>query len=56
MNGGTSLHRPLGVPVERGSREVVDENRELSFVLGESRVFPIEILFNAKVRRSSSYS
>lgn len=42
--------RSMGVPEERGSKElVVDQNQEHSFILGESRAFPIEILFSGKV-------
>lgn len=38
----------MGVPPEKGSRESEDE-QEPSFVLGDSRVFPEEILFTDKV-------
>lgn len=42
--------RSMGVPEESGSKElVVDQNQEHSFILGESRAFPIEILFSGKV-------
>lgn len=39
----------MGIPEDHGSREMVDENREHTFILGESRVFPIEILYGDKV-------
>lgn len=45
-----NFFRPMGVPEERGSKKIVDDqNQEHSFILGESRAFPIEILFGGKV-------
>lgn len=46
-----NFRRPIEVPEDRGSKVEGDQDQDqlLDFILGESRSFPIEILFGDKV-------
>lgn len=45
-----NFFRPMEIPEERGSREGLGKEDQLPyFFLGESRAFPMEILFYDKV-------